>query len=297
MGFNKGLQVIGLFLIIVSIIAIAYASQTIMNRYNDNSNLSFSTTGTSPSILQNATKTSLTDQSQSGQTQSINNKGSANNHKQFDVILPAGDGIPGYRNTYFAPTSIHIHSGDTVRWINRDAVSHTVTAVAFNSGLIWPTGSTEGPSTYSHTFSIPGVYVYFCEIHPYMGGIVYVDTEETQRVITSTGPMGGLIDVKVEMPQNAAYDANYGPMFIPSGAHVPFGSQITFTNRDYVAHTATATDGTFDTGTLQPGESKSFILNDRQGTVTYYCRIHPWMQGIITVDPPATAFTQKISQQ
>lgn len=297
MGFNKGLQVIGLFFIIVSIIAIAYASQTIIKKYNDNSNMLYpGTTGTSPSILQNATKTSLSDQSQSPQSQSAENKGSSNSPKQIDVILPPGDGIPGYRNTYFSPTSLHIYTGDTVRWINKDTVSHTVTAIAFNSGLIWPTGSAEGPSTYSHTFNIPGIYVYFCEIHPYMGGIIYVDTEETQRVITSTGPNGGLVDVKVEMPQNAAYDTNYGPMFIPSGAHVPFGSQITFTNRDYVAHTATATDGTFDTGTLQPGESKSFILNDRQGTITYYCRIHPWMQGIITVDPPTSAFTQKVSQ-
>ena len=204
--------------------------------------------------------------------------------------------MPGVRTTYYTPTSLHIHAGDTVRWINKDTVSHTVTAVAFNSGLIWPSGFNEGPSMYRHTFDIPGIYVYFCEIHPYMGGIVYVDTEETQREITSSSSSGNLMDTKIEIPQNAAYDVNYGPMFIPSGAHVPFGSQITFTNRDYVAHTATATDGTFDTGTLQPGQSKSFILNDRQGTITYFCRIHPWMQAIITVDPPSSTYLQKVSR-
>jgi plastocyanin len=78
-------------------------------------------------------------------------------------------------------------------------------------------------------------------------------------------------------------------MFIPSGTHIPFGSQITFTNRDYVAHTATATDGTFDTGIIQPGESKSVIMGDRQGAIPYFCRVHPWMQALIIVDPPQSS--------
>lgn len=248
--------------------------------------------------LSKTTQISSSPPSQSSHLQSAtdNNK-SFKNQTEFDIVIPFGDGAPGIRTTYFTPTTLHIHAGDTVKWINKDTVSHTVTATAFNSGLIWPTGSTEGPSTYSHTFTIPGVYVYFCQIHPYMGGIVYVDTQETQRELSSNNPSGNnIMDVKIEIPQNAAYDTNYGPMFIPSGAHVPFGSQITFTNRDYVAHTATATDGTFDTSTLQPGQSKTFTLDERQGTITYFCRIHPWMQAIITVDPPSHTFTQKISQ-
>jgi plastocyanin len=289
LGFNKGLQIIGLFLIVVSIIAVTYASKTIMNRDSDNLIQPNDKSSILSPILSNTS-------SISSSPQLSDNKRSLNNHNQFDIVLPYGDGMPGVRTTYYTPTSLHIHAGDTVRWINKDTVSHTVTAVAFNSGLIWPSGSNEGPSMYRHTFDIPGIYVYFCEIHPYMGGIVYVDTEETQREITSSSSSGNLMDTKIEIPQNAAYDVNYGPMFIPSGAHVPFGSQITFTNRDYVAHTATATDGTFDTGTLQPGQSKSFILNDRQGTITYFCRIHPWMQAIITVDPPSSIYLQKVSQ-
>jgi plastocyanin len=281
------LQIIGLFFIIISIIAIVYASKTLMNRNNAITNIQVSNTNQISSISS----------SQASHLQSAANNKSLKNHGEFDIVIPFGDGAPGIRTTYFTPTTLHINAGDTVKWINKDSVSHTVTAMAFNSGLIWPTGSTEGPSTYSHTFTIPGVYVYFCQIHPYMGGIIYVDTQETQREISSNSPGGNnIMDVKIEIPQNAAYDTNYGPMFIPSGAHVPFGSQITFTNRDYVAHTATATDGTFDTSTLQPGHSKTFILDERQGTITYFCRIHPWMQAIITVDPPSHAFTQKISQ-
>jgi len=145
--FNKGLQIIGLFFIIVSIIAVVYASKIIMNRYNIISSVSSDTTSTSPSISSNATQTSQL--VQLNQMQSNNIKKTSNNHNEYDVILPSGDGMPGYRSTYFTPTSLHIHSGDTVRWINKDTVSHTVTAIAFNSGLIWPSGSVYGQSSIS----------------------------------------------------------------------------------------------------------------------------------------------------
>jgi len=211
---------------------------------------------------------------------------SSNNHTKYDVILPQGDGASGARNTFFIPTSLHIHTGDTVRWINKDTVSHTVTSVAFNSGPIWPEVSKQGSSVYSHTFDQSGTYVYFCQIHPYMSGIVYVDTQESQRELRFNNPSNSIMDVKIEIPQNAAYGPNFGPMFIPSGAHIPFGSKITWTNKDYVPHTATALDGTFDTGIISPGQSKSVILNERSGTIDYYCKYHPWMQGLLMVDEP-----------
>lgn len=287
MGLNKVLQILGLFFVIISVIAIVYTSKLLISRNDAITDINSSSI--SP-VSSNFIK-------QSPNTLATQNNNSSKNHKEYDIVIPFGDGAPGIRTTYFTPTTLHIHSGDTVKWINKDSVSHTVTAMAFNSGLIWPIGSTEGSSTYSHTFTIPGVYVYFCQIHPYMGGIVYVDTQETQREISLNNPNGNnIMDIKIEIPQNAAYDTNYGPMFIPSGAHVPFGSQITFTNRDYVAHTATATDGTFDTSTLQPGQSKTFTLNERQGTITYFCRIHPWMQAIISVDPPSATFNQIASK-
>jgi len=276
-----------LFFVIISIFAIVYTSKVLINRFDSITNINSPIVSpVSPSLIK-----------QSSNTISTENNNSSKNHKEYDIIIPVGDGAPGVRTVYFTPTTLHIHAGDTVKWINKDSVSHTVTSMAFNSGLLWPVGSTEGPSVYKHTFTFPGVFVYFCQIHPYMGGIIYVDTQETQREISLNNPNGNnIMDVKIEIPQNAAYDTNYGPMFIPSGAHVPFGSQITFTNRDYVAHTATATDGTFDTSTLEPGESKTFTLDQRQGTITYFCRIHPWMQAIITVDPPSATFNKVVSK-
>lgn len=94
------------------------------------------------------------------------------------VQILFGDGKEGLNNRFFLPSSIVIPQGDTVQWINDDTVSHTVTAVRFNSGLIWPQGSTYGLSSYSHRFDTSGRYSYFCQIHPYMSGVVLANANE-----------------------------------------------------------------------------------------------------------------------
>jgi plastocyanin len=116
-----------------------------------------------------------------------------------------------------------------------------------------------------------------------MGGTVYVDTDETQRELVST-TNSSLLNVKVEMPRNAAYQNRYGPYFIPSNSIVEMGDRLTWENQDYIAHTATSSDGTtFDTGNVLPGSSVSIIVPHHQGVITYYCKIHPWMIGTVTI--------------
>ena len=44
------------------------------------------------------------------------------------VQILFGDGKEGLNNRFFLPSSIVIPQGDTVKWINDDIVSHTVTA-------------------------------------------------------------------------------------------------------------------------------------------------------------------------
>jgi plastocyanin len=76
---------------------------------------------------------------------------------------------------------------------------------------------------------------------------------------------------------------NYGPFFIPANAQITAGSILTWTNKDYVAHTATSGDGSsFDTKTILPNESVSITVHNK-GVMPYFCKIHPWMIGTITV--------------
>jgi manganese oxidase len=70
--------------------------------------------------------------------------------------------------------------------------------------------------------------------------------------------------------------------FDPPNATVAPGTTVTWVNDDQVPHTATANDGAFDSGTLQPGQSYSFAF-DKPGTYAYHCNIHPYMTATVTV--------------
>jgi plastocyanin len=63
---------------------------------------------------------------------------------------------------------------------------------------------------------------------------------------------------------------------------VSVGDTVTWTNNDAVPHTATADDGSFDTGSISQGESAS-ITFDTPGTYTYKCAFHPGMTATIVV--------------
>jgi plastocyanin len=73
-----------------------------------------------------------------------------------------------------------------------------------------------------------------------------------------------------------------GFAFVPKTITISEGTTITWVNKDNVMHTATADDGTFDSGTIGPGKSWSKEFNKR-GTYSYYCAFHPFMKGVIVV--------------
>ena len=73
--------------------------------------------------------------------------------------------------------------------------------------------------------------------------------------------------------------------FHPNRCFVRAGGQIRFVNQDAAPHTATSRDAPapFDTGTLKQGQTSSPILLTTKGSYTYFCRIHPSMEGRIEV--------------
>jgi plastocyanin len=70
--------------------------------------------------------------------------------------------------------------------------------------------------------------------------------------------------------------------FGPASSSVHVGDTITWTNQDVAAHTATASDGSFNTGSLSQGKSGSHTFT-KAGTFPYICSIHPSMKGTVTV--------------
>ena len=70
--------------------------------------------------------------------------------------------------------------------------------------------------------------------------------------------------------------------FDPQTITVKAGTEVTWKNSDDATHTATADDGSFDTGDLDKGDSKS-VTFDKAGSFTYYCRFHPFMKATVEV--------------
>jgi LPXTG-motif cell wall-anchored protein len=74
-----------------------------------------------------------------------------------------------------------------------------------------------------------------------------------------------------------------GFAFSPKSITVDVGDTVTWRNNDDVAHSATAEDGSFDTGTFGNGRSRSETF-DTAGTFQYICTPHPFMKGTVEVN-------------
>ncbi len=68
----------------------------------------------------------------------------------------------------------------------------------------------------------------------------------------------------------------------PDPVTIEEGGKVIWVNRDSAPHTATAEDGSFDTGTLEEGKLKSESFKET-GTYEYICSIHPQMHGTVEV--------------
>ena len=69
--------------------------------------------------------------------------------------------------------------------------------------------------------------------------------------------------------------------FEPAEVSAHVGDTIEWVNADFVVHTATARDGAWDI--LIPANATKSVVLKTEGTVDYYCRLHPNMTGRITV--------------
>jgi plastocyanin len=73
-------------------------------------------------------------------------------------------------NFAFAPKDLTVSAGTTVTWKNADDSPHRIADV----NGVYASAALDTEDSFSHTFAAPGVYKYFCSIHPYMVGTVVV---------------------------------------------------------------------------------------------------------------------------
>lgn len=70
----------------------------------------------------------------------------------------------------FGPFELTVPGGTVVTWFNLDQEAHTV--VDFD--LTWESPLVKPGDSYSRLFDVPGVYMYLCDIHEQMEGVVIV---------------------------------------------------------------------------------------------------------------------------
>ncbi|MFB5617191.1 MAG: plastocyanin/azurin family copper-binding protein [Nitrosopumilus sp.] len=158
-----------------------------------------------------------------------------------------------------------------------------------------------------------GVYYYICTVPGHreqgmVGKIIVGDVSVEEEVMKAAPePMEEVAAPEpmeeVAAPEPVAYD---GVISLPEGSGVPgcdatnecyipyhvtvsTGEEITWSNDDSAAHTVTSgtpaggPDGLFDSGLFMAGATYSVAL-DEAGEYDYFCMVHPWMTGIITVN-------------
>jgi predicted secreted protein with PEFG-CTERM motif len=91
----------------------------------------------------------------------------------------------------FDPANAQVASGDTVTWTNDDTASHTVTSGNPNdnqTGTVFDSSLVKAGGTFAFKFTDAGTYNYFCQVHPWMTGMVTVGAASGETGTPSTPP-------------------------------------------------------------------------------------------------------------
>ena len=135
----------------------------------------------------------------------------------------------------------------------------TAALVALSLGLV-ACGSSGSDSTSSEAESAPPASE--------------APTEEQESTQSEPAPSGKAAQSEKVQIVEFSYE--------PDPVVVQVGGKVIWQNQDSAPHTATADDGSFDTGTIEQGKIGSATFKEA-GTFTYICKIHPTMHGTVEV--------------
>jgi len=196
----------------------------------------------------------------------------------ISVEIPANASVQG--NPSFNPATVTVPKGDIIEWKNNDKVPHTVTNAP--DGAIFDSGIISVGKTYRLDTSKLNAteYDYMCTVHPFMTGKIMI-TEPAKPVnVTIASGAGASANAACVGTNNC---------FAPNPVAIKSGTTVIWTNSDSASHTVTSgqpsdtTPGTlFDSGLIKPGKTFQFTFT-KTGSQDYFCSVHPWMTGKVTV--------------
>jgi len=106
--------------------------------------------------------------------------------------------------------------------------------------------------------------------------ILVIDGEEQESGVQS-----------VIIPNGNSFQGNTG-YYLPLNLEIKSESTVVWENKDVISHTIQSQDidgkpsGLFSSSLLETGDSYEFKFTE-SGEYHYYCTIHPWRIGVITV--------------
>ena len=94
------------------------------------------------------------------------------------IIMPVKSARPdcGPNTECYVPSYYVAKTGETVYWMNQDSAFHSVTSgQQENPDGLFDSGHIDPSEKFSYTFFEPGVYPYYCTLHPWMNGMIKVE--------------------------------------------------------------------------------------------------------------------------
>jgi plastocyanin len=210
----------------------------------------------------------------------------------------------------YDPDKAQVPLGNKIVWDNQDTVPHTATsgsgpsdpnnAKLFDTGII--TGGEKSKPVEVKGAKQGDTIAYHCTVHPYMtaeltitaggqGGGAQTGGNATGGNATGaaqTGATGG--GPTINILEGASVQGS--PDYDPDQLTAKKGDEVTVVNHDTVPHTVTSGTGPsdpnsakqFNTSIINAGESAKISLAQvNPGQYDFYCMIHPYMTGKMTV--------------
>lgn len=210
------------------------------------------------------------------------------------IVILQGAGVQGSDD--YDPDEAQVPLGNKIVWDNQDTVPHTATSGIDNNdpalGDLFDTsfinGGEQSVPIETDGMAEGDVIEYFCTLHPYMTSVLTITAAGAGNT-TGGGAAAAGPTINILEGSSVQGSDDYEPD--PLTAKV--GDEVNVVNQDTLPHTVTSGTGVsdanmgtlFDTSFINGGESAKISLAEVDpGVYDYFCTVHPYMTGKITVE-------------
>lgn len=217
----------------------------------------------------------------------------------MQITILEGSAVQGSPD--YEPDAAQVPLNSEVVWVNADSVPHTATSGSgpedSNSGQIFDTGiinNGESSAPVELTGASEGDEIaYYCQVHPFMTSSLTVTAagaEGSAAAPATGGGAGAPAGASLTILEGSSVQGN--PAYEPDPLTVSAGDAVEVSNQDTVPHTVTSGSGPedpetgsqFDTSIIDAGATAQVdTANLAAGDYPYYCSVHPYMLGTLTV--------------